>query len=78
MAPMRTDPVIIALECAIRHRMSFLLAQAVGHMNCNEDEECIPQDRASLLRPIANMVLVLFSFSSLAPGKHSVVLFMFH
>jgi len=37
-----------------------------------------PQDRASLLRPVANVAPVLFSFSSLAPGKHSVALFMFH
>jgi hypothetical protein len=35
-----------ALECTIRHRMSFLLAQDVGHMNCNEEEECIsPRSR---------------------------------
>jgi hypothetical protein len=57
--------------------MRFLLAQDVGHMNCN-DEECITQDRASLLHLIANMAPVLLSLSSLAPGKHSVALFLFY
>jgi hypothetical protein len=37
-----------------------------------------PQGRASLLHPVVNMALVLLSLSSLAPGKHSVVLFRFH
>lgn len=42
------------------------------------DEERIPSDRASLLRPVANMALVLLPFSSLAPRKYSVAVFMFH
>jgi hypothetical protein len=57
--------------------MGFLLAQDVGYVNCNADEERIPSDRASLLHPVANMALVLLPFSSLAPRKYSVAVVMF-
>jgi hypothetical protein len=57
---MAQEVVADGLPLTTRHRMGFLSAQDVRHMNCNADEECILQDRALLLRPVANMALVLF------------------
>jgi hypothetical protein len=52
---MAQEVVADGLPLTTRHRMGFLSAQDVRHMNCNADEECILQDRALLLRSVVHM-----------------------